>query len=139
MGSYDLVPEDYDGPPFPHEIVCNSRWVGQERHTHERVEQVRVCFEAAHDEARGIEVWPCSWLLEGRYDDGSIFTFECGQPTRFTPERGDGAYECLAGHDHVPAWVRDAQGWDYAEDPDEAKQLAQAGTRPVQLDGKPWM
>lgn len=145
VGSYDYLPDDYDGPAPQHVIWCNSKWSHRlERHEHygdnrrELVEEVRGCSEAARDEKAGAEVWPCSWYLLGRYDDGSTFEYPCGLPTRYAPDRGRGSYECLAGHDHVPADVRDAQGWDYAGDEGEARLLARAGTVPVQMDGSPW-
>lgn len=147
MGSWDKAPEGFyefgDGiwnPP--HAIVCNSKWDGITRwvnalegecHNHRTVEEVRACYAAARDAAKGIDVWPCSWLLEGRYDDGSKFTYECGAPTRQTA--ADGSYECIAGHDFVPAQTRWEQGWDYADGPEEAAGLARAGTYPVAMDG----
>jgi hypothetical protein len=131
MGSFDRVPEGYDGPAPAHAINCNSKWGGIERHQHESVAQVRECFQAAADEKDGMDVWPCSWLLEGRYDDGSVFYYECGAPTRYTGNRG--SYECTRKHDHTPVEVRDEQGWDYAEDAQEAAQLAHAGVRPVPM------
>jgi hypothetical protein len=134
MGSFDRTPEGYDGPAFPHVINCNSKWNGADRHQHENVAEVRECFQAAADEKRGIRVWPCSWLLEGRYDDGSVFTYECRAPTRYTDERD--SYACTRGHDHTPAEVRVEQGWDYAEDAQEAAQLARAGVRPVPMSAE---
>jgi hypothetical protein len=138
MGSFDRMPEDYDGPAPEHVIWCNSRWSHTpERHTHPTVELVKLCCAAAKFEKAGTEVWPCTWLLEGRYDDGSVFTYECGLPTMFTDERG--SYECAGGHDHVPAEVRLEEGWDYAGDLEEARGMARHGVRPVQAaDGKSW-
>lgn len=137
MGSYDRMPEDYDGPAPEHVIQCNSRWSHRaERHSHPTTELVKLCFLAARYEKSGVEVWPCSWLLEGRCDDGSAYTYECGLPAMFTDERG--SYECAGGHDHTPADLRQEQGWDYAGDEDEATLLARAGVRPVQMDGKAW-
>lgn len=133
MGSFDQMPEDYDGPPPQHAIQCNSKWSARsDRHEHASVEEVRVCFEAAIDEAKGMQVGPCSWLLEGRYDDGSKFSYPCEAPTRYTDERG--SYECTARHSHVPADVRQEQGWDYADE-DEAAGLMRNGVRPVRMDG----
>jgi hypothetical protein len=138
MGSYDQVPEGYDGPPPEHAICCNSKWSHKGlRHTHRTVDEVRGCCKAAADERAGTEVWPCSWLLEGHYDDGTSYTYECMLPTRYTGT--DGSYECDGGHSHVPAQVRFEQGWDYAEDGHEAQRLARAGVRPVGMDGKSWL
>jgi hypothetical protein len=138
MGSYDRLPEDYDGPAPEHVIICNSKWNGQDKHSHPARELVRLCFAAARDEKAGIEVWSCSWLMEGRYDDGSVFTYECGLPTRYDDTAQDGSYACDGGHDFVPAQARMAQGWDYAADEEEAILLARAGVRPVQMNGKPF-
>jgi hypothetical protein len=130
MGNWN-IPDDYDGPPVPHRIRCRSGWEGCTGQ-HATAAEVKSCFQARADGA-----WPCSWLLEGRYDDGSRHTYACGAPTRYTDERG--SYECDRGHDHVPADVRYEQGWEYAEDADEAKRLVRAGVRPVQLDGDAWV
>lgn len=142
MGSFDRQPDDWNDFADvawmpPHVIFCRSNWMGRERHEHRTVAEVRSCCEAARDAAAGIEVWPCTWLLEGRYDDGSKFAYECGAPSRLTPERGEGSYACEAGHDHVPAQVRWEQCWDYAEDADEAARLSRNGTRPVAMNGGP--
>lgn len=137
MGSFDRMPDDYEGPPPAHVIYCDSKWSHKGlRHTHESAELVKLCYAAAADERAGKEVWPCSWLLEGRYDDGSAFTYECMLPTRFTRE--DGSYECDGGHDHVPAQTRCEEGWDYAGDVEEATGMMRHGVRAVQPDGKSW-
>jgi hypothetical protein len=121
-----------------HQIVCNSKWGMQPKHTHPSAELVRACYEAKRDVQAGIAVWPCSWLAqEGFTEDGVPVIVECGLPTRFTDDKG--SYACIGGHDHVPAEVRFEQGWDYAEDDDEARRLAQAGTRPVQVNGDSWI
>jgi hypothetical protein len=137
MGSFDRMPEDYDGPPPEHVIWCNSKWSHKGlRHTHRTVDEVTSCCKAAADERAGTEVWPCSWLLEGRYDDGTPYTYECMLPTRFTGT--DGSYQCIGGHDFVPAQTRFEQGWDYTDDPEEALGLMKHGVRPVQANGQAW-
>jgi hypothetical protein len=123
--------DDYDGPAPLHHIVCRSGWEGCNG-GHNVAADVKACFEAKRDGA-----WPCTWLIEGRYDDGSKFTRNCGAPTRYTDE-ARGIYECSAGHDHVPAQVRAAEGWDYAEDGDEAKRLTFHGTEPRTMAGQAW-
>lgn len=140
MGSYDRMPEDYDGPAPEHVIKCTSGWSGAFglRHEHKTVDLVRACYLAAKDQKDGIEVWPCSWLLEGRYDDGSKFHFECGLPTRYDDTAQDGSYECDGGHSHVPAQARFEQGWDYTEDLAEAEGMMRHGVRPVQMNGQAW-
>lgn len=114
-------------------IICNSRWSGKERHAHTTVGEVRLCFEAARDEAKGIPVWECGWLLEGRYDDGSTYAYPCELPARYTDDRG--SYACAGGHDFVPTQVRMEQGWDYAADEDEACLLRRYGTDAVAMNG----
>ena len=138
MGDYDRQPEDWNryadsawNPP--HVIFCNSGWDGQERHEHASVAEVQECYQAAHDVMRGVEVWRCGWLLEGRYDDGSRYSYPCEAPTRYVGDRG--GYECTAGHNHVPVEVRMEQGWDYAGDEGEAYLLGRAGVLPVGMDG----
>lgn len=138
MGSWDPVPEGFyefgDGIWMPpHEIVCRSDWNGQDKHSHRTVEEVHACYRAKHDVAKGIEVWACGWLMEGRYDDGSKFTYPCEAPTRYVGGRG--SFECAAGHDHVPAEVRYEQGWDYASDEEEAHYLRSHGIDAVAMNG----
>ena len=139
MGSFDRQPEDWNryadsawNPP--HVIFCNSKWSWRpDRHDHPTVDDVRACYKAAADEKDGTDVWPCGWLLEGRHDDGSAYSYPCEAPTRYTG--GDDSYECLAGHDFVSQETRTAQGWDYAADEGEAYLLARAGVMPVRMDG----
>lgn len=134
MGSWDFTgDEDYDGPALRHAIRCNSKWAGLERHDHVTLAEVQSCFRAAHEEARGIEVWPCSWLLEGRYDDSSRYTYPCEAPTRYTDERG--SYACEAGHDHIALEVQAEQGIAYTDDAEEAAGLMKAGVRPLTMAG----
>ena len=134
MGSWDFIrDEDYDGPAPRHAIQCNSKFAGQERHTHENLLEVQACFRAAHDAARGVGVWQCSWLLLGRYDDGSTYSYPCEAPTRYTDSRG--SYECEAGHDHIALEVQWEQGIAYTDDPAEAAGLAKAGLRPLAMNG----
>jgi hypothetical protein len=137
MGSYDKMPDDYDGPAPQHVIWCDSRWSHQSlRHTHPAVELVKLCYAAAADEAKGTEVWPCSWMLEGRGEDGP-YTYECMLPARYTDQRG--SYECDGGHHHVPAELRAEQNWDYAGDLEEATgMMRDSGLLPVRPDGKAW-
>lgn len=136
MGSYDKMPDDYDGPAPEHAIWCNSRWSHRpERHTHKDVSLVRLCYAAAADEATGIDVWPCSWGMRAYNEDGS-YTVECGLPARYTDERG--SYACIGGHDHIPAQVMYEQGLAYTDDAPEAVGLARSGVTPLQMNGKAW-
>lgn len=137
MGSWDFTGDpDYDGPALPHEIRCNSQWAGRKRHTHRTVADVQRCFQAALAEAAGIQVWPCSWLLEDRYDDGSRYTYECGAPTRYTDKYG--SYACDAGHGHLALELQARLGVEYTDDPEEAQALARAGRVPLTMAGAPF-
>lgn len=138
MGSYDQPPRDWyeyaDAAWTPaHVIFCTSKWMGQDRHEHGTVAEVRECAQAARDEAAGIPVWKCSWLLEGRYDDGSRYSYPCEAPTRYTDERG--SYACLAGHDHIALEVQAEQGIAYTDDAEEAAGLRKAGLQPLTMAG----
>jgi hypothetical protein len=134
MGSWDFISDpDYDGLPLPHAIRCNSKFAGQERHEHRTIAEVRSCSRAARDEANGIQVWQCSWLLLGRYDDGSTYSYPCEAPARYTDGRG--SYECEAGHDHIALEVQAEQGIAYASDRDEALSLMRAGVQPLAMTG----
>lgn len=129
MPNYDFwnTPEDYDGEPFRHFIVCNSGWEGCPTH-HEYAQQVKECFEAKRNGD-----WPCSWLVRQLGEDG-YYTIPCGRPTRYTDDRG--SYECAAGHNHVPAEVMHERREAYASDGLEAKALAKAGMVPLTMDGQ---
>lgn len=93
--------------------------------THGSVEAVRLCYG-------GATIEPCYWLIEGwieDFDGGHKAIIECGADAIY-----DGrGFECVAGHSHVAADVRQAEGWDYAEDRGEAAALVRAGTEPRDL------
>lgn len=138
MGSFDPQPADWDlyadeawSPA--HVIFCRSKWQGQDRHEHGSVAEVKACAQAGIDEASGIQVWPCSWLLLGHYDDGSAYSYPCEAPTRYTDARG--SYACEAGHDHIALAVQFEQGIAYTDDADEAAALTKAGVRPLTMAG----
>lgn len=102
--------------------------------THASTIAVKACYG-------GADIGPCTWLVERTftYEDpetGEVWGFEdgpqivdCGAETIYT-NRG---YECAAGHSHVNAEVRFAEGWDYAEDAEEAARLSKYGTQPRDL------
>jgi hypothetical protein len=92
--------------------------------THGAVEIVRAC-------AAG-NTFPCPWLVDRGYnEDGESVITEC-EALAWGSDRG---FECEAGHGHVYAEVRVREGWEYAEDRDEAAALAKVGVMPVQMDG----
>ena len=74
-------------------------------------------------------VGPCDWLVERWRDDfdgGRKVIVECGADAVFD----DRGWECAAGHSHVVAEVRAAEGGGYAEDEGEASRLGSAGVEP---------
>jgi hypothetical protein len=88
------------------------------------------------------ETWPCDWLTRGTRPTGDPDEpyyegiFECGAPSRMRPD-GTG-YDCEAGHEHTYAQARQAAGWEYAEDDDEAGRLAKLGVEPRTITGQVW-
>jgi hypothetical protein len=98
--------------------------------THRSVEAVRRCYAGtAH---------PCGWQWEERDrwgfvtdEDGRRIVREC-KALAWDDGR---ATTCEDGHEHVSAEARAAEGWDYAEDADEARRLASVGVASVGMDG----
>ena len=124
--------DDYSDYDIPHHIVCKSGWEGCFG-GHEKIWQVKECFEA-----KRAGDFPCNWLVEFSYDDGSRGTRDCGRPARILP--GDGnSFECNGGHEHISQERRIEEGWEYAEDEGEARNLVFAGVEPRTFDeGKVW-
>jgi hypothetical protein len=89
---------------------------------HDQIAVARLC-------ERG-ETTPCTWMIEYTIE-GERYVRDCGAPAWETA-RG---WECQDGHGHVYAEIRDAEGWDYAADSDEAGLLAGAGVDPVAMNG----
>lgn len=99
------------------------------------------------------ETFPCTWLVErhphyrgcpardagedcGTCEDAYVTTADCGAPSYILRDQATGAevgWECEDGHQHITAQVRFEQGWEYAEDPEEAGRLARAGVVPVPM------
>jgi hypothetical protein len=111
-----------------HRIVCTSGWAACTG-SHETPAGVKDCYRKAA--VKG--AWPCSWLLEGHYDDWSVYTYECGALSRYTDDRG--SYECEAGHNHIPADLMAERGIAYASDDGERDQLRRAGVQPLHMNG----
>jgi hypothetical protein len=122
----------------PRRIVCAS---GATRchGSHATREDVYRCWVAA---GRIAGLWSCGWQYEGAVATGDPDEpyyrgiLECDAPTRMYQD-GTG-YSCTDGHDHTFAEARQAQGWDYCEDSDEATQLARAGVEPRTMTGQIW-
>lgn len=115
-------------------IRCGNRAVHAETTHHESVAAVRACH-------RG-ETHPCNWLIEipagwvPEIEDWmEARVEECGA-TSWELEDGRG-WTCAAGHEHISAEVRDREGWDYADGPEEARRLAKVGVASVGMDGRP--
>jgi hypothetical protein len=66
---------------------------------------------------------------EGEWLEEQTYTADCGAEAIYD----DRGFTCNAGHSHVMAEIRNAEGWDYAEDADEASRLAKTGTDPRDL------
>lgn len=96
----------------------------KEKHLH--AEDGRACYAGKSVPVVG----PCTWLVEDYGEDGP-FTRDCGAEAVYD-ERG---FRCAAGHSHVNAEYRAREGWDYAHDPFEARNLMKAGTFPMTMDG----
>lgn len=107
-------------------IICGSC-----KTRHSSAAAVKACYA-------GATIAPCTWLVErtltfvdpetgewwGGEDGPSIV--DCGAEAIYD----DRGFECAAGHSHVTAEIRFAEGWDYAEDAEEAKRMAKYGTEP---------
>lgn len=95
--------------------------------THASVRAVRLC-------SQGAVVVPCGWMVERSYydeDGGYDSVAECGADAVVT----DRGWSCAAGHAHVTAEARHAEGWDYAEEAGEALAMVGAGVQPFTMDG----
>jgi len=115
-------------------IRCGNRAAHAETTYHATVESVRACHRD--------ETWACTWLEYERdafglvYDeDGRPVIREC-RALAWTLPDGRG-YTCERGHEHIDAEVRDREGWDYVDGPEEARRLAKVGVASVGMDGKP--
>lgn len=102
---------------------------GNCKQSHKAVESIKACY-------RG-DLFECDWLVsrvggwvseDGEYDSYDEIVF-CGAEA-IVSERG---FECAVGHSHVYADIRRAEGWEYAEDGDEALRLAKSGVEPRDL------
>jgi hypothetical protein len=76
------------------------------------------------------ETFACAWAVEYAFE-GEPYVRDCGA-TAWEDERG---WECEAGHAHVFPAAREREGWEYAEDEQEAGLLARAGVGAVAMDG----
>ena len=94
---------------------------GKCKGSHDLAEQGRECYGLFH----------CHWLIEVPTEDG-VAQVECGAWATET-ERG---FTCIAGHSHVNAETCWREGWGYAQDPQEAKNMMMAGVFPMTMDGK---
>ncbi len=97
---------------------------GKCTNTHQSVAAVRACHE-------GAEIGACTWLIElrDRYgpirdEDGQQIIRDCAAETIFT-ETG---WSCADGHSYVDMETRHRQGWDYAEDAQEAESMMRNST-----------
>lgn len=94
--------------------------------THTATDAVKACSQG--------NLFPCHWAVKryvGDPDEPWLTTVDCGADAIAT-ERG---WTCNAGHEHVTMETRLDEGWDYAEDADEAMDMARAGVQPFTMDG----
>lgn len=102
--------------------------------THTSVDAVRACHTG--------DLFTCTWMIQTPFqwitdpETGEVFDVEagireCGAEAVAT----DRGYTCTAGHEHINMQTRHAEGWDYAEDADEALGLMKAGVQPFTMDG----
>lgn len=101
--------------------------------THASSIAVRACYG-------GSVIAPCEWLVKRTHsyydeeygwcggEDGPSIE-DCGAEAIYD----DRGFACAAGHSHVNSEIRYAEGWDYAEDAEEASQLTRYGTEPRDL------
>jgi len=104
---------------------------GKCKELHHSAAAVRACYA-------GATIAPCNWLVE-RFTPGEYVgddwleevtrEEDCGAEAIYD----DRGFTCDAGHSHVRAEIRNAEGWEYAEDADEALLLAKAGVDPRDL------
>jgi hypothetical protein len=110
---------------------CGSKWTGCNG-GHATIAQLKTCFAWGYRQAaEGYKVWPCDWLVEGRYDDGSIFTYPCGA----LAYEIEGGHTCEAGHEHFTEQWMAEHGMAYASDEEEAALLGKYGVQPLLPDG----
>lgn len=103
-------------------VTCGNRsaHVGGAAVRHASVDSVRACFAGM--------AFLCSWLVRrGWNEDGEEIIEDCGA-LAFETARG---WHCEAGHAHVAAEVRHAEGWEYAHDEIEAERMERAGVAAV--------
>lgn len=108
---------------------------GNCKESHQSVKAIKACY-------RG-DLHKCDWLVnrvggwvseEGEYESYDEVAF-CGAEA-VVDARG---FKCAAGHSHVYSDIRFAEGWEYAEDGEEAARLAKAGVQPRDLvSGRPF-
>lgn len=93
---------------------------------HHYVETAKACYAG--------NTFTCNWLVQTagqEWTDFEPIIRECGA-TAVVDERG---FECESGHAHVNAETRDAEGWDYASDEEEARVRASYGHQSLLADG----
>jgi len=121
--------QDYDEDRVPHTIRCTSKW-GTCNGAHATAGEVKDCWR----KVRTPGAFPCSWLIELRYDDGSIYHAECGALSLETAH----GYSCEAGHSHMDMQYMAERGMAYAEDSEEARRLISVGVQPLDMQGRVW-
>jgi hypothetical protein len=105
-GEWDY-PVYEDIRPHVHHVDCDT--------DHRSAWGARRCHE-------GAEMGACDDLVSFVTEDG-VTAIECGHERAMT----DTGWTCAAGHGYVPTDVREAQGWDYADDAYDAAVIIVGG------------
>jgi hypothetical protein len=110
--------------------MTSSITCGKCKKTHTAVGLVKACYQGN----TGLCGWqynvPTHYSPEAE-DFIDAYTAEC-DALSWWDERGT---YCEAGHEHVNAQARHDEGWDYAEDIDEATNLRKHGIQAVSMRG----
>lgn len=94
-------------------------------------------FQTVFAARKVVEGWTlsdtgCTWMVEHREFDGydlAEWIANCDAELVYS----DRGWLCAAGHEHVTAEVRDAEGWDYAQDAYDSAVITQAGRQAVPM------
>lgn len=108
-------------PASEHKISC-----GKCQGHHNSAAGVRECYE-------GKEIGSCphQYYLRERTEDGLKMIEECGMDSW---ETGRGS-DCTYGHENVSMETQFAEGWRYADCPEEAANLRSMGIDAVSMRG----
>jgi len=102
---------------------------GNCKESHQYAKSIRACYRGDLFQCDSLVKRVSGWISEeGEYESYDEVVF-CGAEA-IVDARG---FECAVGHSHVYAEIRHAEGWEYAEDDNEASRLIKAGVEPRDL------